>query len=190
MLLNHHGTAIMNEALKQVTTEFLAGRPQLMAFIYGLVRHPQTAEDVYQEVWLKLANEMEHGTVIESPARWCRKVAKNLIVQHWREQRDAKVVADSTLLEFLDYVELAFNENEPLPERWADRQHALNECVQALSEKSRRLLRLKYDDGLPLDSIASEVRQSSAAVIKALVRLRQALASCVEKKLKLQELGL
>lgn len=180
----------MSETLKQVTTEFLASRPQLMAFIYGLVRHPQTAEDIYQEVWLKLAGALENGTVIENQAKWCRTVAKNLILQHWRDQRDAKVVADSTLLEFVDYVELAFAEDDSPDDRWADRQHALNQCVAALPEKSKQLLLLKYHQSFSIGEIASHLRQSAAAVIKALVRLRQALAICVEKKLKLQELGL
>jgi RNA polymerase sigma-70 factor (ECF subfamily) len=180
----------VSEALKQVTTEFLASRQQLMAFIYGLVRDPQVAEDVYQEVWLKLANALEKETAIENQGKWCRKVAKNLIVQQWREQRDAKVVADSTLLEFIDYVELAFEESDSREDRWSERQHALNECVQALPEKSRHLLMLKYDERFSIRNIAAHLQQSSAAVVKALVRLRQALSVCVEKKLKLQELGL
>ena len=180
----------MSETLKQITTEFLASRPHLMGFIYGLVRNPQMAEDVYQEVWLKLANEMEKGVVIEDQGKWCRKVARNLIVQYWREQRDAKVVADSTLLEFVDFVELAFDESDPRDDRWSDRQLALNECVQALPSKSRQLLLLKYDDGFAMSTIAARMQQSTAAVVKALVRLRQALSVCVAKNLKLQELGL
>jgi RNA polymerase sigma-70 factor (ECF subfamily) len=180
----------MSETLKQVTTEFLASRPQLMAFIYGLVRHPQTAEDIYQEVWLKLAGALETGTVVQNQANWCRAVAKNLILQHWRDQRDTKVVADSTLLEFVDYVELAFTEDDSARNYGSDRQYALNQCVEALPEKSKRLLLLKYDEGFSIGVIASHFRQSTAAVIKALVRLREALAICVEKKLKLHELGL
>jgi RNA polymerase sigma-70 factor (ECF subfamily) len=180
----------MSETLKQVTTEFLASRPHLMAFIYGLVREPQVAEDIYQDVWLKLANEMEKGVAIRDQGKWCRKVAKNLIVQHWREQRDAKVVADSTLLAFVDFVDLAFEEADATAGRWSDRQSALSECVQALPDKSRRLLLLKYDEGLAVRAIATQMQQSTAAVVKALARLRQALAVCVEKRLKLQELGL
>jgi DNA-directed RNA polymerase specialized sigma24 family protein len=52
------------------------------------------------------------------------------------------------------------------------------------------MLVLKYEQGLPLKDIAAKAGQSCDAVIKALVRLRQALAVCVEKKLKLGELGL
>jgi len=178
----------MDDRTKQITSEFLAGRQQLMAFIYGLVRDPQVSEDIFQETWLKLANTMQQGTVIENQGKWCRTVAKNLVLQYWRQQRNSKIVADSSLLEFLDFVELAFEENP-----WktpSDRQQALNDCVAALPEKSRRLLALKYAEGCSLDKIAHAVEQSTAAVVKALLRLRQALSICVEKKLKLGEFGL
>ena len=178
----------MDERTKQITTEFLANRQQLMSFIYGLVRNPQISEDIFQETWLKLANSTQQGTVIERPVQWCRKVAKNLVLQHWRQQAHSKIVVDSSLLEFLDYVELAFDENPA--DRLTERQQALNSCVEALPEKSKRLLALKYEEGFSLEKIAQAVEQSSAAVIKALLRLRQALAGCVEKKLKLSELGL
>ena len=178
----------MDDRTKEITTEFLANRQQLMSFIYGLVRDPQVAEDIFQGTWLKLANAQQQGTVIQHQAKWCRKVAKNLVLQHWRRQRNAKVVADSSLLEFLDFVELAYEEN-PL-QRTSDRQQALNDCVAVLPSKSKRLLALKYDEGYPLQKIAQTVDQSTAAVVKALLRLRQALSICVEKKLKLSAFGL
>jgi RNA polymerase sigma-70 factor, ECF subfamily len=178
----------MSESLKQVTSEFLASRHQLMSFIYGLVRDPQVAEDIFQETWLKLAGALEKGIVIEHQGKWCRQAAKNLILQYWRDQRNAKVVADSALLEFVEFVDLAFEENEK--GNGPDRKHALHECVQALPHKSKQLLMLKYEEGISISGIAAQVHQSSAAVVKALLRLRQALAVCVQKKLKLQELGL
>jgi RNA polymerase sigma-70 factor, ECF subfamily len=178
----------MDDRTKQITTEFLANRQQLMSFIYGLVRNLQIAEDIFQETWLKLANSVQQGTVIERPAQWCRKVAKNLVLQHWRQQAHSKVVVDSSLLDFLDYVELAFDENPA--DKTTERQQALNSCLKALPEKSRRLLALKYEECYSLEKIAQSVEQSTAAVIKALLRLRQALAGCVQKKLKLSELGL
>lgn len=178
----------MDERMMQITTEFLANRQQLMSFIYGLVRQTQIAEDIFQETWLKLANSLQQGTAIERPAAWCRKVAKNLVLEYWRKQANSKVVVDSALIEFIDYVEMAFEESAD--DRMAERQQALNACVEALPEKSKRLLALKYDECYSMEKIAEAVEQSTAAVSKALLRLRQALAVCVQKKLKLSELGL
>ncbi len=72
----------MNERTQHITAQFLADRHRLMAFIHGLLRDPQTAEDVFQEVWLKLSAELEKGTLIENPPAWCRTVARNLILMH------------------------------------------------------------------------------------------------------------
>src|SRR5262245_24175721 len=116
----------MDDRTREITTEFLTGRKALMSFIYGLARDPQVAEDIFQETLLKLANALQQGTQIESQAKWCRKVAKNLVLQHWRQQKNSKVLADSSLIEFLDFVELAFEEN--FYEKTSDRQQALNDC--------------------------------------------------------------
>lgn len=180
----------MSKQNQQITAQFLADRHRLMAFIHGLLRDPQTSEDVFQEVWLKLSAELEKGVAIQNPPAWCRTVARNLILMHWRSQKGAKVIVDSTLIEFLDGVEQAFAENEAVNETGPERRRALGDCLRALPEKSRHLIALKYEQELPLKDIATKVGQSCDSVIKALVRLRQALATCVEKKLKLQELGL
>ena len=180
----------MNDAVTTITARFLADRHRLLSFIQGLLRDPQAAEDIFQEVWLKLAAAVENGAVIENPPAWCRTVAKNLILMHWRSQKNSRVVVDSTLLEFVDFVECAYAENELVNETGPERQRALRDCLSMLPEKSRRLVELKYDKELSLKAIAATVQQTTDSVIKALVRLRQGLATCVEKKLKLQELDL
>jgi len=159
-----------------------------MAFVYGLCRNQHVAEDVLQEVWIKLATYMEKGGKIESPVSWCRTVAKNIVFQQWRSQQRSKVFADSDLLEFLNFVEMAFVENEK--EDITDHQKALNDCVRDLPPKSRRLLALKYDECLSINEIAGTTAQTGDAVVKALLRLRKALSVCVKKRVNLQRLGL
>lgn len=180
----------MSERATHVTAQFLADRHRLMSFIEGLLRDSAVSEDVFQEVWLKLARTLEKGIEIQDQGKWCRKVAKNLILQHWRERRNSKIVVDSTLLEFVDFVDRAFDENAALHDYRPERQQALSECLKVLPEKSKTLIALKYEQGCSLEYIGRKVEQSTDSVIKALLRLRQALAICVQKKLKLQELGL
>jgi RNA polymerase sigma-70 factor, ECF subfamily len=171
----------------ELATEFLANRHLLMSFISGLVRDVHEAEDIFQEVWIRLANAAENGTVIENQLKWCRGVARNLILHYWRDQRTSKVIADSDLLVFLNYVELAYDEREITPDNWTDRQQALHDCVTSLPDKWRQLLKLKYDEQCSIAEICERMGKSSAAIVKALLRLRTALAACVEKKLRLQE---
>jgi RNA polymerase sigma-70 factor (ECF subfamily) len=112
-------------------------------------------------------------------------VARNLILKHWRTQQTAKVVADSEVMEgFLAQVEQAFAESDPdEADEWQQRQQALDDCVAALPEKSRRMLSLRYEARQTVEEVAKATGQTFDAVTKALYRLRQALTDCVERKL-------
>lgn len=178
---NRHVETSMGATLKDLSSRFLAGRRELMAFVFGLVRNAQVAEDIFQEVWIRLAEASESGTDIREPEKWCRGVARNLILHHWREKRGAKVVADSRIIEL---AEKAFDEREAAG-RDPSRKTVLAECVKSLPEKSRRVLKLKYDQSLPGIEVASELGSTYDAVMRTLSRIRQVLARCVEKKLAL-----
>jgi len=174
------------ERQQELMAEFVAGRHNLFAFIQGLVRNPHDSEDIFQEVWVRFSRALAEGVEILDQAKWCRGTARNLILHFWRDRRKAAVPADEQLL---DLVELAFAEQSANQDYWRARQEALAECIQELPERSQGLLRLKYEDGLPAHEVAGKLRQTSAAVLMALSRLRRALRECAEKKLRLQGLS-
>ena len=166
---------------QQLTAQFLANRHGLFSFIFGLVRNMQDAEDILQEVWIRFSDALDRGVEIEDQARWCRGVARNLILHYWRDKKNAKVIADDELFEL---VESALVENEPTSEIWQARRKALGECIQILPEKSRRLLHLRYDEANPTEKISQLLGQSAASIMMALSRIRRTLQQCVEAKLK------
>lgn len=170
----------MNETLKEQTRCFLAQRRHLLAFIHGLVRDADTAEELLQEVWIRLAEAAEKGTAIDDVPRWCRGVARNLILHHFRARRTG-VVADSRLVEL---AEKAFEEAGPTV--WDARQQWLLDCIEALPEHSRATLRLKYSEGMKVEAVAAVQKRTPDAVMKALSRIRQALSECVESRRKLE----
>lgn len=171
------------DRMQQATAKVLAERHSLFAFIYGLVRHPHDAEDIFQETWLRLSRALAHGAEIEDPVGWCRGTARNLILHYWRDRRSDKVVADE---ELLGLVEQAFAEQAGQAEYWQARQQALQDCVAELPERSQHLLRLTYSEGLSADAVARALTQSVESVWTALSRLRKALRDCAERKLRLE----
>jgi RNA polymerase sigma-70 factor (ECF subfamily) len=173
------------DAKQQLTTQFLANRHSLYAFIYGFVRHPHDAEDIFQEVWLRFADAVAKEIPMDDPSAWCRGVARNLIRHYWRDRQADKVVVDD---ELVTLVEMAFAEQPPTQDAGMARQQALGECVQELPERSRKLLRLKYEQGLTAEGVAEKMAQSAAGILMALSRLRRALRDCTAKKLRLQGL--
>ncbi len=173
----------MNMDYKEVSSQFLAGRHRLMAFILGLIRNPSHAEDIFQEVWIRLAETLEKGESIRDLPKWCRGVARNLILQHWRKERNAKVIANS---EILDIAEVAFSEQDAAAEFYTERRNALVECVGTLPEKSKEILHLKYDSNLSFEAIAARWRKSLGSVMMHLSRVRRILAECVDRRLSMK----
>ncbi len=174
----------MNKFHKQLSTEFLRQRHGLMAFIQGMVRDPHAAEDIFQEVWIRLAEASEKGTDIRDTLKWSRGVAKNLILHHWR---DTKKQAGSVFEEILDLADTAFQEEDGIVEAWVDRKSALKECMKQLPSESRKLLTLKYSRGLSSEKAGERIRKSASAVMMMLSRIRQGLKNCIEKRLQTGE---
>jgi RNA polymerase sigma-70 factor, ECF subfamily len=172
----------MTDGRKDLTTRFLAERHLLMAFIYGLVREAGAAEDIFQDVWLKLAEATEKGVAVDDLGKWCRGVARNLILHHWREKRSRTVVADSRLV---DLAARAFEEQAASGRFGPSRRQALIDCVASLPGNSRELVHLKYEQGLSVEAVAKRVSRPCAGIMMALSRVRKALAVCVERRLHL-----
>ena len=171
----------MSDRITELSAQFMAERHSLLGFIYAMVRDLAATEDILQEVWLRMAHAAERNEPIMHPGRWCRGVAKNLILHYWRERQATKVVFDS---ELLDLVEQAMNESQ---DPWIERRQALMECIDQLPRPSKRLLHMKYDQGLTFAAMAEALRRTKDSLKMALCRLRQALLECAERKLRTTE---
>jgi RNA polymerase sigma-70 factor (ECF subfamily) len=60
---------------------------------------------------------------------------------------------------------------------------ALNRCLGKLADSARRLLWLKYQEGLTATEIAHRLRRSEDAIYQSLYRIHRALKGCVAQEL-------
>lgn len=174
----------MEERLKSLSARFLADRHALLAYIGALARDGHVAEDMLQEVWLRLCDADAREVNIDNLRAWSRGVARNLMLHHWRDRRDAKVVANSSQLEVLEALDRLFQEDDLCAEIWRNRRAALTRCVEELPEHSRQLIELKYEKRLSMAEIAGQISRTLAATMMSLSRVRKALEECVEKRLR------
>ncbi len=161
---------------------FEAQRQTLYSYVRGLIRHPQDAEDLVQEVWVRYSRALRDGKRVEDTPSWCRGVARNLALHYWRKQRRSPVTVDDELLDLIDRA-FAEQDNQNQKELWKQRNQALDECLEDLPERSRKLVSLKYLGGLTADVIGKQLGRTGSSVLMALSRIRQVLRQCVERKL-------
>jgi len=138
-------------------------------FILRMVRRPAVAEDVAQDVFLRLWENLDHLGDADLLPAWLRRVATNAVIDHWRKEdarrrrRDAlrehpiarRVVRPSTRMETREAVD------------------AVHGAVEALPVKLRTVLMLRTVEGLSYDQLAETLGISVGAVRSRLFRARQ-----------------
>lgn len=155
----------------------LANEPDLRAFIGSLVREAHAREDVFQDVAVTLWQRAGKYDPERSFGAWARGVAANKILQRRDQDRRFPVVFSSeTIRAIVD----AFDRTE---ETASHRRDALAHCLERLPAEPRRLLGLRYEEGLGVDEIASRVNRTVDAVYRGLSRVRAALEACIRRRL-------
>jgi RNA polymerase sigma-70 factor (ECF subfamily) len=62
-------------------------------------------------------------------------------------------------------------------------EQALERCLRELPERQRQLILARYAPGASVQDLAAERRQTPTALSLALMRIRKALETCIERKL-------
>jgi RNA polymerase sigma-70 factor (ECF subfamily) len=156
---------------------FLNHQADLRAFIGSLVRDRHTREDLFQDVALTLWRKFGEYDPQRSFGAWARGIAAKTILQAWEKTgRFPLPLAPEAMQAILE----AYDRTEKAASARGD---ALEQCLETLPDKSRQLLRLRYEQALTLDQIARQVGSTLDAVHKALSRLRGRLQECVERRL-------
>jgi RNA polymerase sigma-70 factor (ECF subfamily) len=86
-----------------------------------------------------------------------------------------------------EVAEMIVRDAEDLLAEVPARQAALRECLQTLPERSRELLMQKYARGAKIQQISVEMGRSVDGVKSLLLRVRKALAECIERRLALED---
>jgi RNA polymerase sigma-70 factor (ECF subfamily) len=166
---------------EQFTRLWTEAQPILAGYIGAVVPDFQEAEDLLQEVAVILLRKFPEYNAERAFAGWAIGIAKREVLMARRRHARNRVIYQTDLLERLSdaYEELA-------PEL-EERSRALRECIRALQGRASELLRLRYEESLKPDAIATRTRMAVVAVRVALSRTRAALRDCIERKLKLQD---
>ncbi len=159
---------------------FIRHQKMLKSFIRSLVPHKSDAEDILQEVGIRIvAGKADLVDPTAFPA-WARGMARNLVLHHrraWRRRQDLPSTR------YMDLVESAFAEADAQDDLWNHRRTALSLCLQGVPSSDRELLTQRYVGSLTADAIANQQGRTAVAVRVALLRLRRALLQCVKRRL-------
>lgn len=159
-------------------SHLFAARPRLCAVAYSVVRDPQIAEDIFQNVALKAVTKnvsFEHEGALLS---WAMVTAKREGIDWLRKRKPEAVGLEEEVLDFLhrEWIGIEVGSGDA-------RMSALKHCLARLPEESRRLLELRYFEGHSCGEVAEIVGIKLDAVYQRLSRLHRQLKLCVDQRL-------
>ena len=140
-------------------------------------QNPATAEELFQDIWLRIINARQNYTVKASFRTWLYQVAHNRLIDHYRRQNTRKLESylDNAILE-----NTASNGvNDPQRIVNGKQQAAqLAALIADLPEAQREAFLLKEEAGMTLDEIATTTGAKPETVKS---RLRYAFKRLREK---------
>ena len=125
---------------------FLALEAPLLAYALRLLKEPAMAQDVVQEAFVRCHAEFK---TVRDPRRWLFRTVHNLALNQHR--RDSKVIPLHPTPGDSPSRELDPTDPQPLPDEYITRlEHIglVRLSLGSLDERSRELVRLKFDDEL------------------------------------------
>lgn len=159
---------------------YLAHEDGLRAFVRALVRDRSDFDDTFQRVVLTLWQRFDAYDPSRPFGPWARGVAAREVFQVRRESgRYPTPFSPEVVQAIVD----SFDRQSPSALQSSSEFEALEHCVGALPSRWRRLIDLRYQDGLSLAEMALQIGRTLAATQRDLSRARRQLAECVQRRL-------
>lgn len=140
------------EALTEVVEEHQA---RLYRYLLRLVREPATAEDLFQQTWIKVMEKIQSYDPRRDFVPWLLTVARNLALDHLRrykpESLDEPLPSGDSMAELLPAAE----EDQGSALLAGERSELLARALLQLPVVYREVLTLRFEEDLKLEEIAA-----------------------------------
>ena len=177
---------------QQLVSAFLSGdslsiehlilrhKDKVFRFIVSKVKDLDLANDIFQEVFIKVINKLREGRYNEEGKfiSWVMRISHNMVIDHFRKESKVKMIRPnddynifSAMGQELDSVESDVINKQVFNE--------VKDLVNYLSDEQREVVKMRYFSGMTFKEISEE---SGISINTALGRMRYALINL--RKLK------
>jgi RNA polymerase sigma-70 factor (ECF subfamily) len=159
----------------------LKNQRRIYAFILGMLPDHQEVDDLFQETVLLMWSRFdayERGT---SFASWAVTIAKYHIFS-------ARKRRSKYMRQFSPAVQGLLQERaDRYIQHLDDRVLALRNCLAKLDRSDHELIRMRYEQEIPVQSIADRMGRSMQGIYKRIARIHEMLLQCVRRTMRGEE---
>jgi RNA polymerase sigma-70 factor (ECF subfamily) len=150
-------------------------------YIDALMPNGTDADDVAQEVRLRLWRQLDEYDRSKDFGAWARTIARYAILTYRKDRRRRSARLSE------QYVELLDRGFEAAEKEHGARNRALLGCLEKLSAFQQEILRECYAPGATIKNVATRLGRSVRGMQQTVARLRLVLHGCVERTLKQED---
>ncbi|QNN23219.1 sigma-70 family RNA polymerase sigma factor [Planctomycetales bacterium ZRK34] len=156
---------------------WVKSQPIVTAFVRTLVTNLADADDLVQNIAAEAMVDFDKfDPTVGTFTGWAIGIARYRVLNHYRTtRRDRHVFSEKTIDRLIEAHQRIDTQADAFRE-------ALEHCLDRLPARQRAMIDLRYIDELGREQIASQLKTTGAAVAMALVRIRRALASCIQMR--------
>lgn len=147
----------------------------LFAYVCALSPNWADAEEIMQQVRIRIWQEFDQYDPAKSFGSWARAIAYYLTLAYRKERsRQREFFSERILEEVSQTFEMVADTSN-------DRRTALARCLEKLGENKRRVVEEYYLSSEPAQRIADRLEMKPNALRQLLFRIRKTLFECVER---------
>ena len=164
---------------KEILRFLMKSRERISAAAWLVVKDAHVAEDIFQNTVLKAVTKDVNFETDAALFSWAFITARRDSLNWIRKHRRESVGIDEDILTLIHHDW----QNDHLNPK-GNRFELLRDCMEELPQKSEKILRLRYFEGLSCGEIADSISITLDAVYKRISRIQNSLRKCVELKME------
>jgi RNA polymerase sigma-70 factor, ECF subfamily len=116
---------------------------QLFNFLFYMVRSKEQAEDLVQEVYIRVLKSYQHFKGESSEKTWLIAIARNVAIDFFRKQKGI----NQRLIKKVEMIHLPIKDESPLPEEivfQSEEKRLMYRCLEKCTIDQRSVIILRY----------------------------------------------
>lgn len=144
----------------------------IYAYILSMVHNCPDADDIMQEtmtlMWERF-DEFQQGTNFGA---WGIKISRFKILKYYRAKGKEQLFDESLMEQISDCYHRKMDEMKI-------RVSALQECLKKLNKRDKKLVEIRYEQGMKITELAEKIDRPVQGIYKAMARIHAVLQRCV-----------
>jgi len=176
---------VQNFSDQQLVSAFLSGdslsierliirhKDKVFGFIMSKVKDVDLANDIFQEVFIKVINKLREGRYNEQGKfiSWVMRISHNMVIDHFRKEARVKMIRPNDEYDIFNTLgEEAESTEDDMVRAQVFKE--LKVLIEYLSDEQREVLEMRYYAGMTFKEISDEC---DISINTALGRMRYAL---------------